>query len=226
MSLAYPRLGSALLLPFRRLPASHFPKAFRLPAIPLVVPPRLKPPAAPLPQTASPPQPPPAGPDTSACRKIPMSHGSVDSLGSARGGVASPGTPRSAHDSARCGRTAPVARSYGPLRRRAPSQEATAALCPFPEWPTEAKKTRKETAQICAALKETNLSKETGRRRTRPHKTTPVRPSCSPKSRPSTSPVRKVNCAAVYEPLTQRGRVFGGLPARVRHHCVGRVAGG
>ena len=35
-----------------------------------------------------------------------MSHGSVDSLGSARGGVASSsGTPRSAHDSARRGRT-------------------------------------------------------------------------------------------------------------------------
>jgi len=61
-------------LPFRRLPASHFPKAFRLPTVPLVVLPRPKPPPTPVPQTASPPQPTPAGPDTSVCRKMPTSH--------------------------------------------------------------------------------------------------------------------------------------------------------
>ena len=55
-----------------------------------------------------------------------------------------------------------------------------------------AKETRKETAQICAALKETNLSKETGRRTTRPHRAMRVRPSSSPKSRPFASPVQGV----------------------------------
>lgn len=52
---------TAVPLPFRRLPTPHFPNTFRLPAVPLVVLPRRKPSAAPLPQTASPPQPPPAG---------------------------------------------------------------------------------------------------------------------------------------------------------------------
>ena len=110
MSLACPRLGSALLLPFRCLPTPQFPKTLWLPTVPLVIPPCLEPPAASLPQTTSPPQPTLTGRNTPANRKMPMSHGRVCSLGAARGGVASsPGTPLSAHDSAHAGRAAPVA---------------------------------------------------------------------------------------------------------------------
>ena len=189
MSLACPRLGSALLLPLRSLPASHFRKALRLPTVPLVIPPCLKPPAALLPQTPPPPQPPPTGRNAPACRKMPMSHGSVYSLGAARGGVVS-----SSGTSARRGRTATVARLYGLPCRRASAYRTTEALRSLPGWPTEAKETRKETAQICAAFKETgkdtNVSKETGRRRTRPHTAMPARPSYSPKSRPFSSPLR------------------------------------
>jgi hypothetical protein len=164
MPLAGPRLGATLLLPLCSLPTPHRREALRLPTVPLVIPSCLKPPAALLPQTTPPPQP-PTGRDASACRKMPLSHGRAYSLGAARGGLASsPGTPLSAHDSALPGRPAIVARSYGPLGQKAPSHGPTTALPSSPEWPMEAKETRKETAQIRAPLKETGLSKETARR--------------------------------------------------------------
>ena len=123
MPLASLGLGPVLPLPLRPLPTPHLPQALRILAVPLVIPPRLKPPATPLPQTASPPRPPSTGRDTPAGRKMRTSHGRPDSLGAARGGVASsPGTPLLAHDSARRDRTATVARLYGPLCRRAPIQ--------------------------------------------------------------------------------------------------------
>ena len=59
------------------------------------------------------------------CRKMPMSHGSADSLGSARGGVAfSPGTPLSAHDSAHRGYTAtsPASMAYS-AERHLPTEQ-------------------------------------------------------------------------------------------------------
>ena len=119
-------LGPALPLPLRPLPTSHLPQALWISAVPLVISLRLKPPAALLPQTASPPQPPPTGRDTLACRKMRTSHGRSDSLGAARGGVASSsGTPLFAHDSARHCRTATVAHVYGPLCRRAPIHGVT-----------------------------------------------------------------------------------------------------
>ncbi len=142
-------------MPFRRIPALHLPHALGVLAVPLVIPLRLKPPAAFFPQTDAPPQPPPPGRDTPACRKMRMSHGSAYSLGAARGGVASSsGTPLSAHDSARRGHRAAVAPVHGPFCRSASIHRATDALRSSTAWPTKAKETRKETSQICAPLKE------------------------------------------------------------------------
>ncbi len=151
-------------MPFRRIPALHLPHALGVLAVPLVIPLRLKPPAAFFPQTDAPPQPPPPGRDTSACRKMRMSHGSAYSLGAARGGVASSsGTPLSAHDSARRGHRAAVAPVHGPFCRSASIHTAADALRSSTAWPTKAKETRKETSQICAPLKETSAANQNSR---------------------------------------------------------------
>ena len=171
MPLASLALGAALPLPLGRLPTPHLPPALGILAVPLVIPPRLKPPTTPLPQTDSPPQSSSTGRDTPAGRKMRTSHGKVRSLGAARGGVASSsGIPLSAHDRARRCRRATLAHVWrSTAEERSPLSRRRDVLRPSPPCLTETKETRKETAQRCAALKErkeTNLSKETTRRST------------------------------------------------------------
>jgi len=68
--------GTEFLLPFGRLPTAHFLQTFRFSAVSLVVPPRLKSPAAIFVETISPPQPPAPGGHTALIGMLNLSHGS------------------------------------------------------------------------------------------------------------------------------------------------------